>query len=699
MDNKDIEYRKASQLTILSRNTMFSRAVQLWQAIQGRKVPEQKKVPISKISFSSGFTITVHLLAVTVAITITALNFQGLWIGGELTGQRGKDTEKLLALQLVAKMHELLMLASLSHILFSITVGQLVFGNGLPFGAVTAGHRFQQISYLWSAEFLAACVTTFSNKFLVLSVIVIFTGLGVTVGPASATAVRPTLGDWPGGGTSFWLNATAEDLWPSTLSHSLAENETCTSLETCGSLSTWNTLADNFFKYWGHETLEGIHGMPESVQIPGRASVRTLNARFRGPITLYQPEMTTATIQPAAIADAMNGIRQIWSQANTRSYACSHKGKGFCNYRDITFSVRAEQPAVYVVCQNGNSTTAPLFSTLTPGSARSDLVSHAENISDIGSASTSIKWVNLTGPAFTKTSIGAFVKAPYDKISSGNEIFACSIDAQWANVTVKSSFLNLPYMVNGEPTEFYVRERAHNKYQGRHVSISPAWADLANPSLTLPSQNATTPFDKLFAAADSSSPTKYSAEKIEAVLAVLLAIRMADFSSTATIQGSMIDRYQILRPNGGHIFTPPATSPSYHRFSFKTTVNGYAFGLRTASGIATSTLASVLILLVYASIATSYIFYTIFYSRWHISAWENMTELLALALRSDVSGVEAMRNTSSGIETLEPLKARVVFRARGEHVEMVFDRDGEEIWGDGMETMNEEKVVVDTAYS
>ncbi|ERF74501.1 hypothetical protein EPUS_03939 [Endocarpon pusillum Z07020] len=675
---------------------MFSRAVQLWQAIQGRKVPEKKKVPVSKISFSSGFTITVHLLAVTVAVTIAALNFQGLWVGSELTGQRGKDAEKLLALQLVAKMHELLMLASLSHIVFSITIGQLVFGDGLPFGAVTAGHRFQQISYLWSAEFLAACVTTFPNKFLVLSVIVIFTGLGVTVGPASATAVRPTLGDWPGGGTSFWLNATAEDLWPSTLSPSLAGNETCTSLETCGSSTTWNTLADNFFKYWGHETLEGIHGMPESVQIPGRASVRTLSARFRGPMTLYQPEMTAATIQPAAIADAVNEIRQIWLQANTRCYSGNRKGWDFCSYRDVTFSVPAEQPVVYVVCQSGNSTNAPLFSTLTPGSTRSDLVSHAENTSDIGSASTSsIKWVNLTGPAFTKTSVGAFVKAPYDKTSSGDEIFACSIDAQWANATVQSSFLNLPYMVNGEPTEFYLREQPHNKYQGRRVSISPAWAELANPSLTIPAQNATTPFDKLFAAADSSNPTQYSAEKIEAALAVLLAIRMADISSTATIQGNMIDRYQLLRPNGGHIFTPPAASPSYHRFSFQTTVTGYAFGLRTASGIATSTLASVLILLVYASIATSYIFYTIFFSRWHMSAWENMTELLALALRSDVSGVEALRNTSTGIETFEPLKARVVFRARGEHVEMVFDRDGNEIW----ETRKGEKVVVDAAYS
>ena len=152
----------------------------------------------------------------------------------------------------------------------------------------------------------------------------------------------------------------------------------------------------------------------------------------------------------------------------------------------------------------------------------------------------------------------------------------------------------------------------------------------------------------------------------------------------------------MLRPNGGHVFTPPAPSSSYHRFSFKTTVTGYAFGLHTTSGIAPSTLVSVLILLLYAIIATSYIFYTIFFAGWHISAWENMTELLALALRSDVTEVEAMRNTSTGIETFEPLKARVVLRARGGHVEMVFDRDGDGSWQSRKE---EGKVMVDTAYS
>ena len=90
----------------------------------------------------------MHLLAIAIATTVTALNLNGLWVGTELTRPSGQNGRKLLALQFAAKLHELLMLASLSHILFSITIGELVFGDGLPFGAVTARLRFQAISYL-----------------------------------------------------------------------------------------------------------------------------------------------------------------------------------------------------------------------------------------------------------------------------------------------------------------------------------------------------------------------------------------------------------------------------------------------------------------------------------------------------------------------------------------------------------------------
>ncbi len=130
--------------------------------------------------------------------------------------------------------------------------------------------------------------------------------------------------------------------------------------------------------------------MPESVQIPGHVSVRTLNVRFRGPFDLYQPLITTATIQPAAIADAVDEIREMWLRINGhRCYSARGlKSKGFCSYRDLTWSANATQPAVYVACQGGNSTAVPLFPTLARGLEKPDLVKYAVNISDNESWST-----------------------------------------------------------------------------------------------------------------------------------------------------------------------------------------------------------------------------------------------------------------------------------------------------------------------
>lgn len=694
---------KGSQLAVFFRSIRPPRALQLWQTLRGYKILENKKTPIRKLSFSASLKIGIHLLAIFAAIVIVVLNFNGLWVGKELPGQSGRDGVKLLALQFVAKLHELLMLASLGHILFSINIRQLLFGDGLPLAAVTAALRFSDISYLLSAEFLATCVTTFSSKFLVLPVIVIFTCLGVLVGPSSATAMRPMLADWSGGATSFWLNATAQDLWPSDLSLSSTETYTCTTTpEACGGTSTWNTLANNFFTYWGREALEEIRAMPESVQISGRVSVRTLNVRFRGASTLYQPLITTATIQQAAIADAVNQIRQIWFRENQGrcSSAEGRRRSQFCTYRDITWSAKAAQPAVYVACHGSSSTTVPLFPTLAHGLNKPDLIEYAVNISGNGSSSTSsIKWVNLIGPAFTHTSIGALVRPAYPKRSNSDDVYACSVEAQWANATIQSSFVGLPYIVNGVPPDWFQREISASQYHGRRVSISPGWAALANPPLTAPSQNTINAFDKLLIATNSSGATNDLAQKIEAVLAVLLADRMARINGIATIEGNITNIDQVLEPNGAHVFAHPPPSSSYHAFSLDTAVTGYAFGLRTASGIESSTLIANLILLLYATIGTSYVVYMVLFSRWDVNAWEGMTELLVLALHSDVAGVEAMRNTSAGIETIGPLKTGVVFVARDGHVEMVLGEDGCEGEGKGIAARKEERVMRDTSYS
>jgi hypothetical protein len=116
-------------------------------------------------------------------------------------------------------------------------------------------------------------------------------------------------------------------------------------------------------------------------------------------------------------------------------------------------------------------------------------------------------------------------------------------------------------MVNGAPPNWYQRQMlSGGQYHGRRVSISPDWAIQTNPHL--PAENNTTPFDKLLAAASSSALNNDMAQKIEAVLAVLLADRMACVGASATLQGTLTDIDQVLRSNGGQAFILSASSLS-----------------------------------------------------------------------------------------------------------------------------------------
>lgn len=115
-DGSSRRRRKDAQRAAFIRYIHTPRA--LWQTFQGQNVPEKKKIPISKVSWSDMPVVLLHLVAISLAIVISALNLKGLWLGKELTGPSGHDAEKLLALQFAAKLHKLMMLVSLSHILF-----------------------------------------------------------------------------------------------------------------------------------------------------------------------------------------------------------------------------------------------------------------------------------------------------------------------------------------------------------------------------------------------------------------------------------------------------------------------------------------------------------------------------------------------------------------------------------------------------
>ena len=170
---------------------------------------ELTKVAIRRSRTTALLRTLIHAMPVGLILWLVILNWNGYYVGS--------FTFDLFYYQIGAKVLEIMVQASLTTIIFSYIRHEMAIGNGLPFGALFSGLQIIQISYLWSKEFWGSISSGYvpcQRKFAMLGMILISFILAAAVGPSGATLLVPRLDYWPAGTTSIWLNATAEDLWP-----------------------------------------------------------------------------------------------------------------------------------------------------------------------------------------------------------------------------------------------------------------------------------------------------------------------------------------------------------------------------------------------------------------------------------------------------------------------------------------------------
>lgn len=109
------------------------------------------------------------------------------------------------------------------------------------------------------------------------------------------------------------------------------------------------------------------------------------------------------------------------------------------------------------------------------------------------------------------------------------------------------------------------------------------------------------------------------------------------------------------------------------KFQDTITVNGYGYGITTA------TILSTLVLMTYSLIDVIYIVYSICFAKTTSSSWESITELVALAASSRPS--HALDNTGAGIGKMATLKHQVGVRVFDDRLQMVFEdeKGGEKV--------------------
>ncbi|KAF2973081.1 hypothetical protein GQX73_g655 [Xylaria multiplex] len=168
---------------------------------------EKRKVALTRdvkcLAFLSHFLL--HLIPLAATATAVQLSLRQVywaddamwdskWYLLNLSQQATMDF-----LQFAAKLHEILIVASLSAIILHFLRRKLVGKNGLPLGILGGAYQVGSIEYFFSKSFQRPLFSNLISRQLGTWVFILFLGMSIIyanlVGPASAVALEPSL-DW-----------------------------------------------------------------------------------------------------------------------------------------------------------------------------------------------------------------------------------------------------------------------------------------------------------------------------------------------------------------------------------------------------------------------------------------------------------------------------------------------------------------------
>jgi hypothetical protein len=693
----------------------LSAGFNLFAKLFGWPVREEKKAVMKKDRMMATLRCIVHLVPMSGAVALLILNGSNHYIGGELSGSAGQDSQKLGALLFAAKLHELFMLASLSAIVITYIRKELAFGEGVPFGTVFAAGQFKDLTFLWSPELWGSVYQQWQKKqkkWFTISLLVICSILGLTVGPSTGILMRPRLDEWPAGGTTFWINATENLLRPTVI-------ETSAALDPCavdkGDLSCpasgWQVFNQQYFPRW--KTLGGMGAVPQELYMSGRTSLRrfilrTRNAQNFDDSLLWANAFTMASVSASNVADALVDLERLWINAAANSDIGNFRYR-----RDVSFTTESSQPLVLTRCLDtqyeSNDTIRllfPNFGNVTlqfgPGTATSlgnyaifedspqftdkNAISRVERL--LTADKPSLYWIDnadILKDTNASLTVVATVPAQSDHPAT---YYTCSIDSRFANVTLKTLRSSIT-QVFGDPTGYDNTGTFNPEYQP--VRLSADWAQYLNPLVSTMNSN-TTVFSTLASTAgiwtsnQTTDPVWYPMV-VENILATLIANGIGRANFNRTMVGTLIGLddasrswslgawvQQMLPKNGvlgygGNAFDISAEDKALAtQFMLKANILGYAY-----SPMGKTQVAAMIVLSMYVLLVLCHIGYTAV-TGWYSSGWGSPSELTALAMNS--TPTDKLKNTGAGIETIQVFKEQVTVRLRDDRLQMIFKGDG-----------------------
>ncbi|KAH0404854.1 hypothetical protein KCU89_g708, partial [Aureobasidium melanogenum] len=639
--------------------------------------PWKKKEEEPKIALYTGWVsvltgLLVHVLPLSACIALIYLNATSSFLGTHVS---------TLAFQFLAKFLELLAQASLASAVFVYLRALYTDPQPVPFGALFAGLQITSISYLWSLEFAGVVASKEfkrTRKFLFLLFIPLSVVLAAGIGPSIAIALTPTPGDFYGGWTVAWINATEEQIFPSDIDPTVLNyNLSSCSPGYCASYG-WNTaMAIAQSQSTSEYPPQGSFVLTQDALPYREIRWNLTSGLFTGSLSV------TATVPSKIVA---------WSLSSLAGNALSDQVyNGLTTFSaNHTFTTISRQPTVTANCTQVIQLNSTSFESYDPDESdvQNELHRYVFQSEYLRSSNDteSFHWVFIDrdhlvfqGPSHSNGSIPSvwvFVRYSPGTIVSTESFAICAIHAGYAHVqNTVSSPAEGPADTPAEIV--YVVSSQTISPRASTMPIPAIWLNQTLPPLSTLLDNGLVGVDMgtFLATSSAISMAQWPEQSLE-----YPGSPQAPRNDPGVIIGSDSDgSYStslrwLASSAGDHNFYPGsenAEDEGKYRLRMDVSYHGYGYQIdQTTKSIAISVLAA------YCLYILTFVVLMLMLNRVYSNAWDSIGELTALAIMSRPD--DKLRNTSAGVETVALFKLPVNIRVNDDnHLEIFFEDDSE----------------------
>ena len=420
----------------------------------------------------------LHIFPTLICLALIALNTQSLYMNSH------KAWVPLL--QYAAKVHELLIQASIATVALDYIRYELIREENVPFGAIFPAISTGSVASLWSGELWAVrsanCLDG-RKKAKFFALITFCTLLATVAGPASAIAMVPRNVNFPLGRTITTFNASANDLFPTSISGAKINRNCSSSLVALYStyrdcpasntqvLNRW--LATPYFTpvYSSQSLANLLHVRPIEL------------ARYfiedGENMTDYSSMQAISTIEPFTQTRALATSANIW-WSNTDVLS---------DTETLTTKAVLQKPLVHADCKDGwfNQTVSGRNLTFGTGGWRASPSIEAimRNITWRNIGRGGIIWVEPEQSISSNVSILAIIVQPRTSTADAPiQDSLCAVKAWWTNteVELRNTYDQSTRGSLSFPREVDLVNLWLSMMDSPTISLAPAWAKYLIPS-------------------------------------------------------------------------------------------------------------------------------------------------------------------------------------------------------------------------